>query len=182
MRQSNARDFVKELFKHHHDARINPRYLQWRSINAPDGKPLAVLGYRGAADGPLYLESYIQQPIERLLEDRLGVALARAQIVEIGCLAATPSAALIRLWLESAKVLGKDFAVAVATLTEPLRKAFARVGLPFSTLAPASRERLRDDDDDWGRYYDQEPWICAGVIADGEDALARYAPRLGGER
>ena len=178
MRQTLSREFAQRLYEQHHCAKINPSFLQWRSINAPDGKPLAVLGYRYATDGPLFLESYLDQPIEELLLDSLGRSIAREEIVEIGCLAAVPSAALIRLWHETAELLGKDHAVAVATLTEPLRRGFARVGLPLVQIAPASADRVGGGAEDWGRYYHQAPWVCAGLIAEGADALARYAERM----
>jgi hypothetical protein len=178
MRESLPQDFARNLFHRHHRAAINPRYLNWQSINAPDGRPLAVLGYRGAGDGPLFLEAYLDRPIEHLLPERLGMAVERGRIVEIGCLAATPSAALIRLWHETAGILGEDYAVAVATLTEPLRRSFARVGLPLVPITVASRARVAATAEVWGSYYHQAPWVCAGVIADGAQALSRYAGRL----
>jgi hypothetical protein len=177
MREILPQEFAKRLFDHHHCAKINPRYLQWRSINAPDGQPLAVLGYRSAGDGPLFLESYLDRPVEAIVAERLGISVARHEIVEIGCLAAIPSAALVRLWRETAGLLGAHHAVAVATLTEPLRRSFARVGLPLVPIVAASSERVAASEEDWGSYYHQAPWVCAGVIADGATALSRYASR-----
>lgn len=178
MSKFQAQIFAKELFKQHHDAQINPQYSQWHSISAESGEPLAVLGYRGAADGPLFLESYVSQPIEQILSARFGRFFERREIVEIGCFAANPSPALIRLWLDAAKLLGGGYTVAVATLTAPLREYFARVGLPLIAIQRASQSRLCDADESWGRYYEQNPWVCAGMIADGAHALARYAERL----
>jgi hypothetical protein len=178
MREILPREFAKRLFENHHCAKINPRYLQWRSINAPDGKPLAVLGYRSAGDGPLFLESYLDRPIEQIVPERLGITVARHQIVEIGCLAAIPSAAQVRLWRETAELLGEHHAVAVATLTEPLQRSFARIGLPLVPIAAASSDRVAASEEDWGSYYNQVPWVCAGIIAEGATALSRYAGRL----
>lgn len=178
MRDPAAANFAKELFERHHDAQIKPAYPQWHSVNAPGGELLAVLGCRGAAEGPLFLESYIPQPIERILSDRFGTAIDRSEIVEIGCFAATPSPALIRLWHDVAKRLGEEYVFAVATLTAPLRDYLSRLGLPLIAIRRASQARLCDSDERWGRYYEQQPWVCAGIIAQGEEALARYARRL----
>ena len=178
MRPSVSAEFAKRLYRRHHGARICPNYLNWRTVNAADGKPLAVLGYRAAADGPLFLESYIDEPIEIVAANRLGVDVTRDEIVEIGCLAALPSPALVRLWYGSATALGDRFSVAVATLTSPLRRAFERVGLPLAPVAQARRGDLPLNGDTWGRYYDQDPVVCVGIIADGASALSRYAARL----
>jgi hypothetical protein len=175
MRDLISRNFARKLFEDHHCAKINPRYLHWRSINARDGRPLAVLGYRPAGDGPLFLESYLDRPIEQLLQEDAGLSIERSEIVEIGCLAAIPSAALVRLWLETAELLAQDHRVAVATLTEPLRRSFARVGLPLLEIAPATADRIAGGEEDWGHYYHQAPWVCAGIIATGASALVRYA-------
>ncbi len=179
MLESQARNFAKERFEHHHHAQIKPHYPNWQSVNASNGEPLAVLGYRSALDGPLFLESYVREPIEQILSNRFGRQIDRAAIVEIGCFAATPSPALLRLWHDAATLLGKDFSVAVATLTTPLRDYFARVGLPLIAIHKATRARVCESDEHWGRYYDENPWVCAGIIADGEAALARYVERLG---
>lgn len=108
----------------------------------------------------------------------LGAKIGRNQIVEIERLAALPSPALIRLWLGSALMLGDRFSVAVATLTTPLRKNFARVGLPLVPIASANRGSMPNHHENRGRYYDHDPVVCVGSIADGARALSRYADRL----
>ena len=137
MRPAVSAEFAQRLYRRHHGAQICPSYLNWRTVNAPDGRPLAVLGYRAAEDGPLFLEDYLDGPIEVAAAERLAVDVNRSDIVEIGCLAALPSPALVRLWHGSATALGGQFSVAVATLTAPLRQAFSRVGLPLAPIAPA---------------------------------------------
>src|SRR6187402_194533 len=102
MRQTVSREFAQRLYQRHLRAQLKPTYLTWRSINAADGRPLAVLGYRSAEGGPLFLESYLDRPVEQAVSAAFGMDLTRADIVEIGCLAALPSAALVRLWHGSA--------------------------------------------------------------------------------
>jgi hypothetical protein len=172
-------DFARRLYRHHLDAEIKPSYMTWRSINAPDGHPLAVLGYRSADTGSLYLEAYLNRPIEKVIHDTLAVEVSRSDIVEIGCLAAMPSAALVRLWLGSAIELGARHKIAVATLTAPLRKSFERVGLPLHPIVRADPLSAPRTDEQWGDYYGHDPIVCAGFIGEGAAALSRYANRLG---
>lgn len=92
-------------------------------------------------------------------------------------MAAVPTAAMLTLWNVTAANLVGQHRVAVATLTLPLRKMFARVGLPLVELATADPDRLHADARDrWGSYYDTRPMVCAGEIAAGCAALQAFAP------
>jgi hypothetical protein len=137
-----------------------------------DSGVAAVLGYRMAADQPLFLERYLDAPIEDVLSTRFGRSMDRARIVEIGEHASSRSRATLALWMNAADHLQDRADIAVAVLTAPLRAMFERVGLPVIALAPASASRLGDDAGDWGRYYDADPIVCAGEIAVGRACLA----------
>ncbi|WP_454883396.1 thermostable hemolysin [Sphingomonas oryzagri] len=179
MRQAAARNFAQRLYRRHHGADIAPNYLSWRSVCDTEGRPLAVLGYRSASDGPLFLERYLDEPIEQMVSSVQGVRVPRHRIVEIGCLAAFPSAALLRLWQLTAASLAGPFDVAVATLTAPLRNQFRRVGLPMHEFGAASLDRAGTSGDDWGRYYAADPVVCMGSIASGATALDAFGDRFG---
>ena len=60
-----------------------PAYL---TIGVPQA-PLAALGFRHADAGPLFLEAYLDRPIEIVLGERFARPVPRARIVE---LATTP--------------------------------------------------------------------------------------------
>ncbi len=134
----------------------------------------AVLGYRRASHGALFLEAYLDQPIEQILTHALGRVIARDRIVELGNLAASNAVSMVEIWGTAANDLGDTSEVAVATLTAPLRKMFARIGLPLIAIAPADPARLGGDAAGWGQYYQNDPQICAGLIAEGQKALAAY--------
>ena len=170
--------FVRERFRECHQAEVNPTYLQWRSIRDDHGCFLAALGYRGAGDNRLFLEHYLARPIESEVSDRLGIAVDRALIVEIGCLASTSSWALLQLWQSAAAMLGEQYRVAVATVTEPVRRSLARLGLPTVELADANPGMLPESVEDWGSYYELRPTVCAGLIDVGVHALAA-SPLIG---
>ncbi len=133
----------------------------------------AALGYRSAADQPLFLEAYLDMPIEDAVSDRLGHRVDRAEIVEIGCLASTSHVALIGLWHEIATALDASHRVVVATLTATVRRLLDRVGVSLVEIAPAHPDRLADGIR-WGRYYDDDPRVCVGIIAEGVASLDRY--------
>jgi hypothetical protein len=143
------------------------------------GQSTAVLGYRRATHGPLFLEAYLDLPIEACVSSVLGRSIPRERIVELGNLAASNAIAMLELWGAAANDLGDSSEVAVATLTAPLRKMFARIGLAIHEIAPAHAEKLGEAADCWGDYYAADPKVCVGAIAQGQRAIARFLARRG---
>ena len=137
----------------------------------------AALGYKRAGKDPLFLEVYLDEPIERLVSREFGCAVERNSIVEIGNFAADNALAMVELWGAAANDLGSGCEVAVATLTAPLRRMFARIGLPFHELAAADPARLGASATAWGSYYELAPKVCAGRIAAGQHALTAFLQR-----
>ncbi len=137
----------------------------------------AALGYRRAGAEPLFLERYLDQPVEKSVSDAFGRGVQRDRIIEIGNLAASNAWSMIALWGDAANDLGGSNEVVVATLTVSLRRMFARIGVPLHELAPADPARLGEASADWGEYYRTEPRVCAGVIADGQRAIAAFLAR-----
>jgi hypothetical protein len=135
-------------------------------------RPMAALGYRRAEDGPLFLEAYLKAPIEQLVADRLGRQVERRRLVEIGDHASQRPQATLLLWACVARHLAGEADIAVAVLTAPLRRMFARLGLPVVEIAPAMPELMGARLASWGRYYDRDPRICAGDIGAARACLA----------
>lgn len=142
-----------------------------------DAAEKAALGYRRAGAETLFLEAYLDAPVEVLASVALGREVARSAVVEIGNFAADNALAMVKLWGSAANDLGGESEVAVATLTAPLRRMFARIGIPLVEIAPARCERLGTAAGEWGRYYAMDPVVCAGVIADGQAAIAAFLAR-----
>jgi hypothetical protein len=137
----------------------------------------AALGFRSAADGPLFLERYLDQPIEAVLAPYWGAAVERSRIVEIGSLAGNSGLALLDLWVHAAGDLGRHADIGVAVLTAPLRAMFARLGIPIRVLAPADASRIGHAAALWGSYYTNDPQVCAGSLRDGLQQLERFLAR-----
>ncbi len=134
-------------------------------IDRDDGiGPRAALGLRLGDEGSLFLEQYLDRPIEDELRDAFGNSFERARIVEIGALASSQSRATIALWARTARHLDGAADVAVAVLTAPMRVMFARLGIAIVELAPADPARLPDQGAAWGSYYELDPIVCAGLI------------------
>lgn len=173
-------DLIRRKYRESFGASARPNYAAWlQAASAAAATAGAALGYCRAGAQPLFLEAYLDAPVEVLVAGALGRPVARDAIVEIGNFAADNALAMVELWGTAANDLGGTSEIAVATLTAPLRRMFARIGLPLIEIAPALPERLGDGAAQWGSYYALEPVVCAGVIADGQAAIAAFMARRG---
>jgi hypothetical protein len=160
--------FVQEVFYKAYQARLDTFYPLLLSItDTKDGSYAAVAGIRPAGGEPLFLEHYLDRPIE----DVLGVE--RRKIIEIGNLA--PANAGQARWLITtlnAFMLGAGFTHVVFTAVPRLKNAFSRMGLPLTELAEAHGDALPDEEKiNWGSYYEARPKVFVGDLRVGEAPL-----------
>jgi hypothetical protein len=126
----------------------------------------AAAGYAAALDGPLFLEQYLDKPIEEVLTAALGRPVHRSRIVEVGNLAAVSAGAARALIPLLARYLrGLGYRWVVFTATRELRNSFGRLGLQPLLLANADPARLAGNGGSWGSYYQRDPQVMAGKIA-----------------
>jgi Thermostable hemolysin len=173
MYQCAVRELIADRYASVHGAVPSTDYPNFCVVE-DKGVPRAVLGYRRASEGALFLEAYLDAPIEHIVSARLGYAVERAQIVEIGAHASSQSRSTLSLWARAAEALGQDNDIAVAVLTRDMRGMFERIGLAIEVMAPAAPARLPDEGTGWGRYYEAEPMVCMGAIAPARALLRRW--------
>lgn len=138
----------------------------------------AVLGYRRAGERRLFVEQYLDEPVEVVAARALGRPVARNSVVELGNLASSDAMAMVALWGAAANDLEGGSDIAVATLTAPLRAMLQRLGLPIAVLGPARPERLPAANiDAWGTYFSFDPQVCAGVVGAGRVAIDAFLGR-----
>jgi hypothetical protein len=176
MSRREACDLISRRYAEVHGAIPAIDYSLLRVARSVSGER-AALGYRRASSQQLFLEFYLDRPIEAELTRLLGRSIQRADIVEIGNLAADNAPAMVRLWADTANDLGGEAELAVAVLTRQLRAMFRRLGLTLHEIAPARPERLADRGAQWGSYYAQDPIVCAGFILEGQTKLAAMIER-----
>jgi hypothetical protein len=144
-----------------------------------DGAWKAALGYSLAGADPLFLEHYLDRPLEAEIGARLGRPVARGDIVEVGNLAAThPGAARALIVGTTALLHEMGLRIVAFTATTSLLNSFGRLHLRPQPLAAADPARLPDGGQQWGSYYDTHPQVMFGDIHYGYTELARLASRL----
>ncbi len=143
------------------------------------GHYTAVAGIRPAAQGPLFLERYLDTSVEAILSAAVQEDVPRRAIAEIGNLVAGQRGASHLLFLVLTAALHRaGYRWIVFTATHPLRNNLTRLGYPVLKLATAARDRLEPAAlAEWGSYYDSEPWVMAGTLDDAM-RLAEQRPLL----
>jgi len=163
--------FIKLVFRRAYNARIS-HFLPYLLSMRQGSQMLAALGIRPAAEGELFLESYLDAPIENSLAAHFKCPVDRSRVVEIGNLSSTHGGGARALIVTlTAYLSGAAYEWAVFTATPKVRNNFAKLGIELVPLAQADKTRLGEDQHNWGSYYDQGPMVVAGRIAHGVDKV-----------
>ncbi|MCB1562919.1 MAG: thermostable hemolysin [Alphaproteobacteria bacterium] len=178
-------DFITGIYAASYNAHIRIHYPMLMSVRDESGQILAATGFRPASEGDLFLEQYLEAPAEDILQ------APRKEIVEIGNLASDGGGASLYLFAALATYLHyRGFTQAVVTSTDFLETRFKQIGLQPKRHAKADPALLLRDNEDWGTYYDTQPHVMSGAVAQGykrlqcqlgieyQDCRPRLYPRL----
>ena len=141
---------------------------------------IGAVGYTMAEAGPLFIEHYLDRPVEDEIAMRTGTAVCREQIAEAGNLAAPRSGASRRVIVYMTRRLhdlGRTWVV--FTGTRSLLNSFQRLGIETAVLARAEPSRIPDAGATWGSYYATGPQVVAANIPAGFAHLRRAAAQGG---
>ena len=174
--RAEAIEFVSQVFKKAYNAdiqqfmpnimRVRDKQLQYKSV----------MGYRDAASERLYLEYYLDEPIEECMSRYLGHRVNRSEIVEVGNLAeAAPGDARMAIIGATSYFYAAGYRWVVFTGVRRLRNAFFKLGLSPKELMEADERRLPVNDiAQWGSYYSGDPVVCFGSLEEGHNNLQEF--------
>ncbi len=176
--RNRVEGFIRDIYAEHYKARIQVDYPMLMSVRDERDTIHAAVGFRPAAHHPLFLERYLDQPIEAAVSAHQPAAMrdkiSRAKIVEVGNLASAGCGGALFLFIALASFLHQqEYEIVTATGTKTLARQFRMAGIETARLAPARSEALAADASAWGTYYDTEPAVMFGAIKPGVDALRR---------
>ncbi|MFO1407975.1 MAG: thermostable hemolysin [Steroidobacteraceae bacterium] len=170
--------YVAGAFNRSHDADVRSFMPTLLAFRDGGGALRGVLGLRGGAEGRLYLEQYLDRPIEAAIADATGRNVPRGSVVEVGNLATASCLAAVRMVAQMpAELIARDYRWIVFTATSTVHGILLGFGAPLVELARADRGRVAGAGDRWGRYYENDPRVYAGYLPDSRTIPGFVAPR-----
>lgn len=172
--RAQVEQFIHSIYRERYGADVQQFSPTLVSLHNAQGDIVSAAGLRAASQEPLFLERYLNAPVQTRLA-KLGYAVPRrTQIVEVGHLASNQAGSGKSLILQLAPILAaQGFQWVVCTLTEELRHLFLRLGLAPLALGVADPELLGTVASGWGSYYDHHPVVLAGQLDLALQALSR---------
>ncbi|MDP2695346.1 MAG: thermostable hemolysin [Gallionella sp.] len=155
--------FIGDIFHQAYGAEIKRFKPCLMSLRDHDNKLVAACGFRSAALEPLFLETYLDQPIEAVLAERVGFPVRRDNIVGVGNFSvAEPGMARYLITAINDHLHDTSNQWAVFTAVPVLRNAFIKMGMNPVMLGDANKSRLPpEEQEEWGSYYAQKPQVMA---------------------
>ena len=169
--------FIALNFRRAYGARLHRFFPEIIALRRRE-ELVAACGLRPAGHGPLFLECYLDAPVEHVLSAAARQRVGRGDLVEVGNLAVAHAGVARELIVRlTARLRHQGLRWAVFSAVPALRNNFARLGIPLLTLAPADGNRLpAEERGEWGRYYESAPRVSAVSVQAAHTALARRPP------
>jgi hypothetical protein len=155
--------FIGDIFRQAYGAEIKRFKPCLMSLRDQGNRLVAACGFRSAALEPLFLETYLGQPIETILSEHVGFPVRRNDIVGVGNFSvAEPGMARYLITAINDHLHDTHNQWAVFTAVPVLRNAFIKMNLNPVILGDADKSRLpAEEQAEWGSYYEQKPQVMA---------------------
>lgn len=157
---------IRSGFGMHFDACVEgfmPRFAHYRHTGGATG----VIGIRRASDEPLFLENYLDVPVESVIAEATGTLPGRDRIAEVGQFVVDDRDIVTCFFRDLVPFLiENDFDWVCFTGTDRIRALLVRIGFHGLPIARAEETRVRRSPDRWGRYYDFDPIVILGKLQD----------------
>jgi hypothetical protein len=165
-------NFISQRFAESFGCRIESFMPRLFSVRNREGEICGAFGLRSATRN-LFLEQYLDAPIETTIATRAGVRVERRAIVEVGHFSgAVPGVVRAMIGLLTERLHREGYEWVVFTGTTSLRNAFCRLGLCPIDIQAASADRLpAEERAAWGSYYEHGPRVLVGNIEEGYRAM-----------
>lgn len=170
------REFIRTAFATAYGARMDALMPELYTLERAT-ELMAACGLRHAASERLFLERYLDAPVEEMLPRDGDGPATRTGVIEVGNLSiARPGVSRDFIAHLTQHLYVEGMTWAVFTAVRVLRNNFRRLGIPLHELAPADPLRLPPGERAaWGSYYAAGAVVCAVKVADAHARLERSA-------
>lgn len=164
--------FIAEKYRQIHNAQLN-EYLPLLFGVRHNTELVGAVGMRPGLYRPMFLEQYLDLPIEQQVAAFSNQPVDRCSLVEIGNLAiARKGHGPLLMVMMTAVLAEAGYEWMVFTVTEQVERLIGRLGFKPHYLKGAEPDRLVGDQSLWGSYYENNPRVMVGNL---ETAMAVIA-------
>ncbi len=165
-------DYIADKYRLVHRANVNA-FLPILLRASRDDATLGAVGIRPGQFRPMFLEQYLESPIEQQIAGFTQKPVDRLRLVEIGNLSVTRRGFTTPLFVSLVTLLAEaGFEWVVFTATAQVEGLVSCIGFDLEFLAMADPGRLVDGRDNWGDYYASGPRVLAGNLDKARQAIA----------
>jgi len=131
----------------------------------------AVIGLRDAGSEQLFLEQYLDQPVEQTLTANFDRSVQRHEIMELGNLASLrPGVCQLVYLILAASLQRAGYRYAVFAGTAQVERIVSKLNFAIDSIVAADPARLGGAADSWGSYYATAPHV---LVVDLQKSLPR---------
>ena len=179
LRRRAVESFIFRQFRLKHGASIRHFMPYLISLEEMRGGVLSAAGFRPACENRLFLEKYLDIPVEKAISLHTSEQIERLSVIEVGNLASDcPGSSRLLIMAMTYLFNQQGFEWVTMTGTNDLINIFRNLQLNIFFLGRADAKRLANEQNDWGRYYTHNPQVMAGSISDGHHQLSKSAHYL----
>jgi len=168
-----AESYIADGFFRRYGARVQhflPHFLMLEEA----GETCGVVGVQAAQHNVLFLEQYLNNPVEQEISAGFARPIDRSKIVEIGNLVAGRSGSSYLMFAVLTALLYRSgFHWMIFTATEQVERIIQRMGFTPISLSQADPARLKDGGAQWGTYYETCPKVQAGHLPTAYEMLVK---------
>lgn len=170
--------YIRDRFRQSYGATLTHLMPRLFSLLDRQGNIIAAFGLRDAATDRLFMERYLDQPVEDAISEHAGAVVNRSSIIEVGNLATSVGGARAMIVALTCFLHDHGYDWITFTGVATVRAAFQRLGLRPFVLAEAAAERLSTDERlAWGDYFQARPQVMGGFVPCGYQTLLQCEPR-----
>ncbi len=173
--RNEVESFIAEQYQRVYGANIQEFMPQLMTFKCKNKLSTAV-GIKSALLKPLFIEQYLDQPVEKVIESQTQAVVERKDIVEVGNLAASWKGTSQLIMVLMPVILERaGYKWSILTATGQVERLLRKICLTPITLCEADESRVSNDDEVWGNYYQQStPHVMVGCLVGIEERLSKH--------
>ena len=163
--RAQAETFIADRYRRVYNAELN-EFLPIIISISQAGARAAAFGLRPGHYRPMFLEQYLDSPVEHQVAALSRQPVDRSSLIEVGNLVVSRKGygpLLMATLAMSLAAAGYEWMV--FTVTEQVERLMKRLGFYPHRLVLADPERLTAGKTSWGTYYANKPRVMIGSLA-----------------